>query len=297
MRLIACQSCHTQYDVTLIIEKEITCRCGEKIENRDLEAMEARIHRCGSCGAQVGHDAPTCDYCGSSIERDAAKLSLICPECYGRNAQDARFCAACGVTFDPESVETEGAELPCPCCTSLMPVAQIGGIGINECPQCNGLWVPGDKFDLLVDRTIELRRQAGSGATSQPNPRVKGSNPFSQQVQYRKCPECDGFMQRRNFRKSSGVIIDICNQHGTWLDADELEQIAGFILSGGRPQAEEVMRRPERQPVDTNRVVPGLRKSDFEPMFSSSGGSPSIDLGGSDLLGSLLRIVTKSLIS
>ena len=42
-------------------------------------------------------------------------------------------------------------------------------------------------------------------------------------------------MLRRNFRKSSGVILDVCGEHGTWLDADELEQITGFILSGGTP--------------------------------------------------------------
>ena len=50
-------------------------------------------------------------------------------------------------------------------------------------------------------------------------------------------------MQRRNFRKSSGVIVDRCREHGTWLDADELEQITGFILSGGRPEAEEHLKQ------------------------------------------------------
>jgi hypothetical protein len=40
-------------------------------------------------------------------------------------------------------------------------------------------------------------------------------------------------MQRANFKKRSGVIIDRCHSHGTWLDADELEAIAGFILEGG----------------------------------------------------------------
>jgi Zn-finger nucleic acid-binding protein len=65
-------------------------------------------------------------------------------------------------------------------------------------------------------------------------------------VQYRKCPECDAFMHRRNFRKSSGVIIDRCNEHGTWLDADELEQIAGFILSGGQT-APTLSESPESQ--------------------------------------------------
>jgi hypothetical protein len=49
-------------------------------------------------------------------------------------------------------------------------------------------------------------------------------------------------MQRRNFRRSSGVIIDRCFDHGTWLDADELEQITGFILSGGRPESEQSLQ-------------------------------------------------------
>jgi hypothetical protein len=31
------------------------------------------------------------------------------------------------------------------------------------------------------------------------------------------------------------VILDVCVEHGSWLDADELEQITGFILSGGVP--------------------------------------------------------------
>jgi hypothetical protein len=50
-------------------------------------------------------------------------------------------------------------------------------------------------------------------------------------------------MQRCNFRRKSGVIIDRCHDHGTWLDSDELEQIAGFILSGGLAQAETAARR------------------------------------------------------
>jgi Zn-finger nucleic acid-binding protein len=45
---------------------------------------------------------------------------------------------------------------------------------------------------------------------------------------------------RRNFRKRSGVIIDRCHQHGTWLDAHELEQIAGFVLSGRAERAARV---------------------------------------------------------
>ncbi|MBW2274468.1 MAG: zf-TFIIB domain-containing protein [Deltaproteobacteria bacterium] len=247
MRLIACQNCHTQYDVTSVIEKQISCRCGESVENRDLEGIDVKVHRCGSCGAQVGPETEQCDFCGSAIVRDQGVLSLICPECFGRNEEEARFCAACGVSFSPEQVQVEGVELPCPCCGGLMPVRAIGGVGINECPGCNGVWAREDKFDLLVDRAVENSRSTDPEKLRRLAPRVKGSNPAQQKVRYRKCPECDAFMQRRNFRKASGVILDRCGQHGTWLDADELEQIAGFILSGGRPDAERFMRELEER--------------------------------------------------
>ncbi len=234
MRLIACPSCHTQYDVSEVLEEKLTCRCGEEFENRELEAVEAQIHRCGSCGAQATATSVECDYCGATIVRDKRRLSLICPECYARNPNDARFCGACGVGFDPERVETEGVELPCPCCGCLMPIRQVGGVAVNECGECNGIWVPGEKFKLLVDQAIEAR----DSNQAAPNLRVVGANPLQQRVHYRKCPRCEAFMQRRNFRKVSGVIIDVCKEHGTWLDADELEAIAGYILSGGRPEAE-----------------------------------------------------------
>jgi Zn-finger nucleic acid-binding protein len=235
LRLVACSNCHTQFDVTDVVAESFPCRCGTSVENRSLEAVDAKIHRCGSCGAIVDAEAEGCDYCGSTIERDPGKLSLICPECYARCSEDACFCTACGVAFRPEEVRVEGHELPCPVCDVLMPPHQIGGIGLNECRSCNGLWVAGDNFDLLVSRAIEARKNASPEELLALKPRVSGANPAAQKVQYRKCPECQRFMQRRNFRKNSGVIIDRCHEHGAWLDADELEQIAGFILSGGQP--------------------------------------------------------------
>jgi Zn-finger nucleic acid-binding protein len=233
LRLVACPSCHAQYDVTDVAAKQIECRCGESVENRAHAAVDARIARCGSCGAIVAGDAQGCDYCGSAIVRDPGRLGLICPECYARNAEASRFCTACGVAFRPEPVPVAGHELPCPCCGVPMPSRSVAGVGVNECRECHGLWAPGEGFDSLVDRAIEVRRRADPAALQALRPRVRGANPAAQRVEYRRCPECEGFMLRRNFRKSSGVIVDVCSSHGSWLDADELERIAGFILSGG----------------------------------------------------------------
>jgi Zn-finger nucleic acid-binding protein len=121
-----------------------------------------------------------------------------------------------------------------------MPPRSIGSIGVNECGECNGLWVPGDRFDRLVQRAVEARRSADPTKLAAFAPRITGGNPVSNRVVYRKCPVCEAFMHRRNWRRSSGVIVDICADHGTWLDADELEQIAGFVLSGGLANASAV---------------------------------------------------------
>jgi Zn-finger nucleic acid-binding protein len=251
MRLVACSSCHIQYDVSDTVAETIRCRCGESLDTRPHEPLDAVIARCGACGAQVQAESEGCAYCGSAIVRDSGRLSLICPECYARCADDARFCTACGIGFEPQKVEIEGVELPCPACGVLMPPRQLAGLGLNECATCNGLWVSDESFERLVSRAIEARR-SGQGVDSVGvAPRVTGSNPAAQAVRYRKCPICEAFMQRRNFRKSSGVILDVCGEHGTWLEADELEQIAGFILSGGTTarclEVEPIADRAERK--------------------------------------------------
>jgi Zn-finger nucleic acid-binding protein len=45
-------------------------------------------------------------------------------------------------------------------------------------------------------------------------------------------------MNRKNFAKISGVIIDECKPHGIWLDGGELELIRTFIADGGLERAQ-----------------------------------------------------------
>ena len=297
MRLVACSTCHAQYDVSDIADKFIDCRCGEKVENRPLQGVDAQVHRCGSCGAIVSATTQSCGYCGSEIMRDDTRdLSLICPECYGRNAEESRFCVGCGVAFRPEKYQVEGFELPCPSCSCLMPARSIAGIGINECPECNGIWAPEQRFDLLVAKAIEARQSADPAKLAELKPRVKGGNPARQKVTYRKCPVCDGHMSRKNFRKSSGVITDRCNEHGTWLDADELEQIAGFILSGESSGAPDFRARTEadmeraRAAASFRREI-GSQKGPFRTPADRGMGLKEPE----GVLGSIFRILTKVL--
>jgi len=85
-------------------------------------------------------------------------------------------------------------------------------------------------MDRLVDRVEAARRDAKRPAE---NERRERHAAWQSEVVYRHCPECGGRMQRRNFGGRSGVVLDWCGSHGTWLDAHEMEDVAAFVMEGG----------------------------------------------------------------
>jgi hypothetical protein len=54
-------------------------------------------------------------------------------------------------------------------------------------------------------------------------------------------------MNRSIFGKASGVIVDVCNAHGTWFDARELTASLAFIESGGllRVEKRDALRKAD----------------------------------------------------
>jgi Zn-finger nucleic acid-binding protein len=59
-------------------------------------------------------------------------------------------------------------------------------------------------------------------------------------------------MNRMNFAGCSGVVIDWCRNHGTWLDHSELPRIIEFIRSGGLRKARD--REKERLQAESRRL-------------------------------------------
>jgi Zn-finger nucleic acid-binding protein len=134
-------------------------------------------------------------------------------------------------------LSTAEQALACPACRVAMANQTIGGVVVGECPQCNGLWVPGESFNDLIERarTAAAARPpdaaTGLGVVN-PKPRRRHPSRHATGVVYRRCPVCKSPMHRKNFGQASGVIVDWCGPHGTWLDADELGEIGDFVLSG-----------------------------------------------------------------
>ncbi len=57
--------------------------------------------------------------------------------------------------------------------------------------------------------------------------------PPEREVHYAWCPECQKTMARMNFGGHSGIVVDVCREHGTWFDRGELEASLGFVRAGG----------------------------------------------------------------
>jgi len=250
VKLIACPQCHAQYDVSGHPDGgAFDCRCGQTLEARAPRAgSDARAERCGACGALARQGEAVCAYCGSGIVPSVDPGGLICPECFARNLDDARFCLACGIAFAPQPIPAVGGEaaVQCPCCERLLAPREVGGIVVQECAKCHGLWAPEDRFASLVERAAATAAvRAADGAAKAP--RVDGGRPTAAKVEYRRCPVCSVQMARRNHQRRSGVIIDQCHEHGTWLDAGELERIAGFVLSGRSQRVADAEAERARQ--------------------------------------------------
>jgi Zn-finger nucleic acid-binding protein len=158
----------------------------------------------------------------------------------------SKHCPHCGAA----AVDAASAELPilkCPRCKVDMSSIQIGGEAMRECEQCGGLWIDTRTFDRICASREEQSAMLG-GASLAPPHHLK-LNADQLRIRYIPCPQCGQLMNRMNFARCSGIIVDICKGHGTWFDRDELREIVEFIRGGGL----ELSRQKEKHEIEFER--------------------------------------------
>jgi Zn-finger nucleic acid-binding protein len=183
--------------------------------------MAAHNLRCPGCGAPATADTPACIHCG-------ARLATVgCGSCFGMMFIGSRHCPHCGARA-AQGESLEGEALPCPRCACGLHATRVGETEVRDCPQCGGIWLDAEAFRAV---TVDRESQASmlAFAPSRPTPTVAPEST----VRYAACPRCAGMMNRVNFARISGVIVDTCRTHGTWFDRDELRGIVEFIRGGG----------------------------------------------------------------
>ncbi len=127
----------------------------------------------------------------------------------------------------------------------------VGDTLMDECPACHGVWLDAAAVARLVKERREVSTHAVLGMGG-PTSRAVSAPPPGRV--YVKCPECDQVMNRTNFAKRSGIIIDSCRGHGTWFDADELPRVVEFIRDGGIEASIEKGLRQEKDAARKERA-------------------------------------------
>jgi len=229
-----------------------------------MSRKPASTWRCPSCGAPCGPDAARCDYCRTRL------ATVSCPSCFGLLVEGTAYCPQCGAArsrAERTRDEPEGPPTRCPACRGGMRWVQVGAADLLECDRCDGTWIEAAAFDRLCrDRESQA---AVLGISADPS-RAPAERPAH--VRYRPCPRCGKLMNRTNFGRLSGAIVDVCRGHGTFLDRGELHQIVRFVEGGGLDRlraAERDELRDEQQRLRS--LTP--RQAGAPPLRSTTGWS------------------------
>lgn len=184
--------------------------------------------QCPNCGAPASTDATRCGYCRAQL------ATVACPSCLGPIFAGTRYCPTCGTTAS-RAPATNGQTLVCPRCRAPMQGLRVGEVELAECPDCEGLWLEAEAFEGVCTsretRSAFLHRSAPDQA--------RHATKRPPQVRYRPCARCGKLMNRLNFGRASGIIVDVCRGHGTFLDPGEMKRITEFIDRGGLDLARE----------------------------------------------------------
>jgi Zn-finger nucleic acid-binding protein len=283
--LTACGECRRQFDVSGVSPgHRFHCHCGSVVEVPEVSAHDAAVVRCTSCGAARSGSEADCRFCKSSFTLKDKGEHIVCAACMTRCVCGSSFCHSCGTALTADAGTGAATDLPCPVCAespTLFSRPLDAGLTLIECHGCAGIWLRHEEFDLVTQRA----RGEAALYTPQSLAKAREQNTLQQAgPMYRRCPVCKNMMTRRNHGKTSGVIVDLCVDHGVWFDADELDRILTWIRAGGEDHSRKVQEklrdRDRRIPMDANTAA----------MMGESRGHTSADGLGSLIIELITRL-------
>jgi len=256
----ACPGCGLAYDLTSYRPgQRCRCRCGQVLLVPDpaVPPKIARTIHCSACGGNLEQGRPDCPYCDALVDLTDARMTAYCGACLSMNKEGAAFCSDCGERLVASVEAPEATDQECPRCRALLRRRDVLGYKPLECPMCCGLFVAvADLEELIGEQKQRFEHAAGAGTSAEP----ERASLAPEDVAYLKCPECGKMMNRVNYGRISGVIIDTCKTHGHWLDPGELEKIARWVSTGGleklrKRELDEI--RAERERLSSAKLAAG----------------------------------------
>lgn len=110
--------------------------------------------------------------------------------------------------------------LDCPRCHQPLQRRSLGAL----CSRCEGCWLG---FDQL-DHALRLPGERLECSELEPTLQEGDSVPVEVELPVR-CPQCRLRTRRQVYLMDSGVVVDVCREHGMWLDDGELTKMRTYL--------------------------------------------------------------------
>ena len=117
----------------------------------------------------------------------------------------------------------------CPRCKLELQSDDYEGVETLFCSTCWGHWMTRDAFTQVLENErytfSDAEKKSALRSWSDGAPDDPGLEP----IVY--CPICGGETERKDFADNCPVVLDLCHEHGVWLDASEIKQVQVFFDS------------------------------------------------------------------
>jgi Zn-finger nucleic acid-binding protein len=164
---------------------------------------------CTHCSAPLPANNNVCKYCGSRNDVDLhAKYTYSVAKMVSE-----RICPHCDIPL--QTIRLNLAE-PC---------------FIERCSKCYGLFFDPGEVESILESSVSNVFTINRHHLDNINKDRYRKNPS---IRYVKCPQCRMLMNRINFGRRSGVVVDQCIKHGIWLDNGELVHLLEWKKAGGQ---------------------------------------------------------------
>lgn len=168
-----------------------------------------------------------------------------CPQCGGtfESSNECTYCGG-GVRYANQGFLATRTELDCPRCDGTLREIVYRDTHIDVCPACGGSWFDMGELETMLQST---RSDARSGEFLPSPSSAENATTTPSGTAYVRCPKCGALMNRKNWERRSGVVLDWCPKHGLWLDAGEIAQLRAWAArTPDGPPVPPVERKPDR---------------------------------------------------
>lgn len=165
---------------------------------------------CGDCGKGCGECCDACNTCDCNCN---------CPGCEGcGSGNSSGNNTAIVVAQDAVSPAVAKPALPCPACGNPLEAQFYGGVEIDECLFCCGVWLDHEELEALAASNVVPERLLRRKPMSVTQVRPEGTRP---------CPHCADFMSVVTLK---GTRVDVCAKcKGLFLDQGELNGLLDSV--------------------------------------------------------------------